>query len=67
MIRMRDVVDAKDGIEYLNMQLERTAVAEMRSVFYQLIEEQTKKMMLASVREDYVFRTLELAVIAEEK
>jgi len=39
----------------------------MQTVFSQLIEEQTKTMMLAEVRSEYVFTTLDPAVIPEDK
>jgi len=39
----------------------------MQSVFYQLIAEQTKTLMLAEVSEEYVFKTLSPAKVAEEK
>jgi uncharacterized protein involved in exopolysaccharide biosynthesis len=36
-------------------------------VFYQLIEEQTKTLMLAEVSGEYVFKTISEAKVAEEK
>lgn len=63
----RDQIDAKRNIEYLKKQLEQTAVADMQSVFYQLIEQQTKTLMLSEVNREYVFKTLDPAVAAEEK
>ncbi|PWI34559.1 LPS O-antigen length regulator [Vibrio albus] len=57
----------KRNIGYLEQQLEKTKIADMRSVFYQLIEEQTKNLMLAEVEEEFVFQTVDPAVIPEEK
>lgn len=59
--------EAIQSIEYLKKQIEKTDISEMRAVFYQLIEEQTKNLMLAEVREDYVFKTLSPAKASEEK
>ncbi len=39
----------------------------MQSVFYQLIEEQTKTLMLAEVSDEYVFKTLSPARVEEQK
>ncbi len=39
----------------------------MQTVFYKLIEEQTKTQMLAEVNQEYVFKTLDPAVVPEEK
>jgi len=66
-IQEQDRDDATKSIAYLNEKIKETNVADMQSVFYQLIEEQTKTLMLAEVSEEYVFRTLSSAKVAEEK
>ena len=67
VIKNQDVSEARNSIEYLNEQLESTALSEMRSIFYQLVEEQTKTIMLANARPEYLFRTVDPAVVTEEK
>lgn len=66
-MKNRDQIDAKRNINYLKQQLEKTSVADMQTVFYQLIEQQTKTLMLSEVNPEYVFKTLDPAVVAEEK
>lgn len=66
-LQKQDREEALKSIEYLKAQIQKTNVAEMQTVFYQLIEEQTKNLMLAEVSEEYVFKTLSPAKIAEEK
>ena len=66
-MRERDVTEATKSIQYLTDKLKSTPVADMRMVFSQMIEEQTKVMMLAEVRNEYVFSTLDPAVVPEEK
>ncbi len=66
-IQKRDRDEAMKNIEYLNDKIKETNIADMQSVFYQLIEEQTKTLMLAEVSEEYVFKTLSSAKVAEEK
>lgn len=66
-MKHRDQEEAKRNISYLTEQLSKTSVADMQKVFYQLIEEQTKTLMLAEVNQEYVFKVLDPAVIAEEK
>lgn len=66
-MKLRDQTDATSNIAYLKSQLEKTSVADMQKVFYQLIEDQTKTLMLTEVNQEYVFKTLDPAVIAEEK
>ncbi|MFC3915065.1 Wzz/FepE/Etk N-terminal domain-containing protein [Pseudaeromonas sharmana] len=66
-MKQRDQADTERNIAYLKTQLEKTAVADMQAVFYKLIEEQTKTLMLAEVNPEYVFKTLDPAVVPEEK
>lgn len=66
-MKNRDQIDAQRNINYLKQQLEKTSVADMQTVFYQLIEQQTKTLMLSEVNPEYVFKTLDPAVVAEEK
>ncbi|MGL5949005.1 MAG: GNVR domain-containing protein, partial [Aeromonas sp.] len=66
-MKQRDQANVKRNIAYLTEQLAKTPIADMQKVFYQLIEEQTKNLMLTEVHQEYVFRTLDPAVIAEEK
>jgi len=66
-IQKQDREEATKSIEYLNKKIKETNITDMQSVFYQLIEEQTKTLMLAEVSDEYVFKTLNSAKIAEEK
>ena len=66
-LKNRDRDEATKSIQYLQEKIQETHVSDMQSVFYQLIEEQTKTLMLADVSEEYVFKTISPARIAEEK
>lgn len=66
-MKERDQHDTQRNIDYLKQQLEKTSVADMQAVFYKLIEEQTKTLMLAEANPEYVFKTLDPAVVPEEK
>jgi len=66
-IKQHDVEEATSAIEYLGEQLETTQLVEMQRVFYQLIEAQTRVIMLADVRDEYVFRTIDPAVVPDRK
>ncbi len=55
------------SITYLKKQIENTQLAEMQSMLYSLIEEQMKIILLANVRDEYVFKIIDPAVIPEEK
>lgn len=67
VMRDRAIAEATQNLAYLDAQLEKTAVAEMQSTFYKLIEEQTKSLMLAEVQEEFVFKIVDPAVVSENK
>ena len=66
-IMQQDVTEAEQAIEYLHKQIESTSLAELQNVFFRLIEEQTKTVMLANVSSEYLLKTLDPAVIPELK
>lgn len=66
-MREQDQKEAQDSINYLTQQLENIHVTTMETVFYQLIEEQTKNMMLTKVKAEYVLKTIDPAQTPEEK
>lgn len=66
-MRQRELSEAQRSIAYLNSQIEQTSIADVRTVLYSLIEEQTKTVMLANVRDEYVLKTVDPAVVAEKK
>ncbi|EKY4202502.1 Wzz/FepE/Etk N-terminal domain-containing protein [Vibrio alginolyticus] len=67
VMRERTIAETSQNLAYLNTQLQKTAVAEMQNTFYKLIEEQTKSLMLAEVQEEFVFKTIDPAVVPELK
>lgn len=66
-MKTRDLIEANNSITYLNEQLEKTRVTDLQEVLYQLIEEQTKTIMFANVREQYVLKTIDPALAPELK
>jgi uncharacterized protein involved in exopolysaccharide biosynthesis len=66
-MRNRELTEAQDSIDYLNTQIELTNIADVRTMLFSLIEEQSKTVMLANVRDEYVFKTVDPAVVTEKK
>jgi uncharacterized protein involved in exopolysaccharide biosynthesis len=58
-IRSSDISKSEKMVAYLNEKLASVSVGEIRQVFYSLIEEQTKTIMLASANQDYVFKSID--------
>jgi uncharacterized protein involved in exopolysaccharide biosynthesis len=61
-LRARAIRDAEASKAYLNAELGKTDVVELRQSVYRLIENQIKTIMLASVRPEYAFRIIDPAV-----
>ena len=59
--------EAQQSIDYLTDQLEKTQVVALEQVFYTLIEEQMKTIMLANSRNEYLFKTIDPAIAPEIK
>ena len=65
LIRTRAIEDANRDIAYLNQQVSQTTVVDLRKVMYDLIENETKTLMLASGRPEYAFEVVDPAVPPE--
>jgi uncharacterized protein involved in exopolysaccharide biosynthesis len=66
-LRSKDILQAEESIKFLESQREKTSLVALDEVFAQLIEEQTKKIMLANVSKDYVFDVIDPPVAPELK
>jgi uncharacterized protein involved in exopolysaccharide biosynthesis len=66
-MQSRKLQQVDRNIQYLEAQIEKTAIADMRGVFYTIIEEQIKSKMLAEASPEYVFETVSPAMVPEEK
>ncbi|RDX37215.1 LPS O-antigen length regulator [Vibrio campbellii] len=67
VMRERTIAETSQNLAYLDTQLQKTAVTDMQSTFYKLIEEQTKSLMLAEVQEEFIFKVVDPAVVPELK
>ncbi|MDX1587868.1 MAG: Wzz/FepE/Etk N-terminal domain-containing protein [Oleiphilaceae bacterium] len=66
-LKRREMEDTRRNVAYLEEQLERTNIAGMRQVFFSLIEEQTKMLMLAELDPEYAFQVVDPPVVPEER
>ena len=67
VVKAQDVDEATKSIEYLTEQIANTSLADLQAMFFELIQSQTETVMLAEVRPEYVFKTIDPAVVPEEK
>ena len=66
-VKAQDVDEATRSIAYLKEQAANTSLADLQTMFFELIQSQTETVMLAEVRPEYVFKTIDPAVVPEER
>lgn len=66
-LRNEAILTSEKSIKYLQAELLRTSVLEIKESIYSLIEAQTKTKMLANTQDEYVFRVLDRPVVPEER
>ena len=62
LIRERDIAEARQGIRYLEERVLATPIESVRQLIYELIESHVKKIMVARVKDSYVFTVIDPAV-----
>lgn len=67
IIRAQALADSQRNVDYLRKQAEATNVVEMQRVMYELIQGETKNLMLANARADYAFTVIDPAVVPESR
>jgi uncharacterized protein involved in exopolysaccharide biosynthesis len=59
------VAESQKAIAYLDEQIKSTPYSELRSYFYELIQQKTQNMMLAKSNPEFVFTTIQPPLVAE--
>lgn len=65
-LRAQAVNEAQRSLDYLRRRVEQEELISIRESMFKLIESQTKTIMLANVREQYAFRTVDPPTEADE-
>jgi len=66
-IRKQDVEQAERSINYLKEQINSTSLTELQAGFFEMIQSQTETIMLAKASPEYLFKTIDPAVVPELK
>ena len=66
-VKAQEVAEASRSIEYLKQQVASTSLADLQAMFFELIQSQTETVMLAEVRPEYVFKTIDPAVFPNKR
>src|SRR5262249_26222421 len=61
-MRNRAMARANQGIQFLNTELDKQSVVEVRQVIYRLLEGQLQSAMMANVNREFALRVLDPAV-----
>jgi capsular polysaccharide biosynthesis protein len=68
--KLRAIQEARNSILFLEKELERTNLISSQTVLYNLIEQQMGKIMMANIKDEFVFKVIDPAIIprrAEDK
>ena len=65
--RSRDKTKSEQSIRFLEEKLSQTRLVDVEKVLYQMIETQTKTLMLAEVNDDYAFQVIDEPQVPEKR
>lgn len=61
-LKSKELIQAKKTIEYLSQEIDKTPLIKYQNIFYKLVEEQNKILMLADTRDYFVFKIIDPAI-----
>ena len=64
-LREQAIADSQKRVGYLEQELAKTTLQDMRAVLYNLLESEKQKAMLANVNEDFALEVIDPAVAPE--
>lgn len=65
--RAREIEAAEKNIAYLQQQVDITVETDRRRLLFNLIEGETRRIMLANSRDEFAFRIIDPAIVPQEK
>ena len=66
-LREKAITDSRKRVGYLEQELAKTTLQDMRAVLYNLLESEKQKAMLANVNEDFALEVIDPAVAPETR
>jgi uncharacterized protein involved in exopolysaccharide biosynthesis len=66
-LREKAITDSQKRVGYLEQELAKTTLQDMRSVLYNLLESEKQKAMLANVNQDFALEVIDPAVAPETR
>ena len=65
--RQKDKSESNKAISYLNQQISKTNISEVKDAISQLLKEETKKLALIEANEFYIFEYIDPPAVMETK
>jgi LPS O-antigen subunit length determinant protein (WzzB/FepE family) len=65
--RQKDKLESEKALNYLNQQISKTSLSEIKEALAQLMQEETKKLTLVEANQFYVFDYIDPPAVMEEK
>jgi uncharacterized protein involved in exopolysaccharide biosynthesis len=65
--RQKDKTESEKAVSYLNQQISKTGLSEIKQVIAQLLQEETKKLTLIEANQFYVFDYIDPPAVMEKK
>ncbi len=66
-MKKQDILEAEKSIKYLRETINETNIKGLQNVFFNLIEQQEQKKMLANIRDEYALKVIDSAIVSEER
>lgn len=66
-LREIDKSETTSSIDYLQRMIDESNNSDIRNLFYSLLEEKNKNLLLINIREQYVFKIIDYPVVKEKK
>jgi uncharacterized protein involved in exopolysaccharide biosynthesis len=67
LMKAQNIAEAEKSNAYLEQQLRQTSISDVKQSIYQLMESNIKTLTLANISDNVVFKTIDPAVVPEEK
>ncbi len=65
-LRLRAITEAEQSIGFLNAELQKTRVTELKSAIYRSIEAQINAIMIANIKKEFAFKVIDPARVPDE-
>ena len=66
-VRLQEIENSERNINYLKLKAAQLNNANIKSIFFNLLEDEYKNMMLAQVSKDYVLKTVDPSLIPQQR